>query len=93
MRPRAAAGRRVATVGGVNSTGVSSSVKIRSDAAIAACRMLNFSDRSLIGWKKRREYCRNATSTPTLTTPSSAQPPPIQMMSAPDSAATTSIAG
>ena len=38
------------------STGVSSSAKIRSDEAIAPCSMLNFSDRSLIGRKKRCEY-------------------------------------
>ena len=85
---------RAATAGVVDRpTGVSSSVKMRSEAAIAACRMLNFSDRSVIGWKNRREYCRNATSTPSDTTPSFAQPPPIQMISAPESAASTSITG
>ena len=68
-------------------------VKMRSEAAIAACRMLNFSDRSEIGWKNRREYWRNATSTPSDTMPSSAQPPPTQMISAPDSAASNSITG
>ena len=34
-------------------TGSSSSLKIRSDEAIADCRTLNFSDMSLIGRKKR----------------------------------------
>ena len=48
------------------STGSSSSLKIRSDDAIADCRTLNFSDMSLIGRKKRCEYCRNATSAPSV---------------------------
>src|SRR3982750_3294222 len=47
-------------------TGSSSSLKIRSDEAIAACRMLNFSDMSEIGRKKRCEYSRNATSDPSV---------------------------
>src|SRR6266542_5288481 len=43
-------------------TGVSNSLKMRSDDAIAAWRTLNFSDMSLIGRKNRPEYSRNATS-------------------------------
>ena len=50
-------------------TGSSSSLKIRSDDAIADCRTLNFSDMSLIGRKKRCEYCRNATSAPSVSVP------------------------
>ena len=50
-------------------TGVSSSLKIRSDDAIAACSTLNFSDMSLIGRKNRCEYCRNATSEPSVSVP------------------------
>ena len=67
-------------------TGVSSSLKIRSEEAIAACRMLNFSDMSLIGRKKRCEYSRNATSDPSVSVPCSVQPPPNQMISADASA-------
>ena len=68
-------------------TGVSSSVKIRSDEAIADCRMLNFSDMSLIGRKKRCEYCRNATSAPSVSVPPHARcTPPYQMISADASA-------
>ena len=37
---------------------------MRSDDAIAPCSTLNFSDMSLIGRKKRCEYCRKATSEP-----------------------------
>ncbi len=72
---------------------MSSSVKIRSDDAIAACSTLNFSDMSLIGRKKRCEYCRNATSDPSVSVPSIVQPPPNQMISAEASAPITSIAG
>jgi hypothetical protein len=74
-------------------TSVSSSLKIRSDEAIAACRTLNFSDMSLIGRKKRCEYCRNATSDPSVSVPCIVQPPPNQMISAAARAPRTSIAG
>ncbi len=73
---RRRAWRRTGDAGVTTAGVVSSTVKMRSEAAIAACMMLNFSDRSEIGWKNRREYCRNATSTPSETTPSSAHPPP-----------------
>ena len=66
---------------------------MRSDDAIAACSTLNFSDMSLIGRKKRCEYCRNATSEPSVSVSCSAQPPPNQMISADASAPMTSIAG
>ena len=74
-------------------TGVSSSAKIRSDDAIAPCSTLNFSDMSLIGRKKRDEYCRNATSDPSVSMFPSTHPPPTQMMSAAASALISSIAG
>ena len=66
---------------------------MRSDDAIAACSRLNFSDMSLIGRKKRCEYCRNATSEPSVSVPAITQPPPNQMISAAASAPTSSIAG
>ena len=66
---------------------------MRSDDAIADCRMLNFSDRSLIGLKKRCEYCRNATSAPSSTVSCSARPPPYQTMRAVATAPSTSMAG
>ena len=69
MRPRAPGGRGVAGAGEAMVTGVSSSVKIRSDDAIAACSRLNFSDMSLIGRKKRCAYCRKATRAPMVSVP------------------------
>ncbi len=75
------------------STGVSSSAKMRSEEAMAACRMLNFSERSLIGRKNRCEYCRKATSDPSVSVAASTSPPPTQMMRAAASAPTISIAG
>jgi len=74
-------------------TGVSNSLKMRSDEAIAAWRTLNFSDMSLIGRKKRLEYSRNATSDPIVSVPCSVQRPPNQMMSAAANAPITSMAG
>ena len=74
-------------------TGSSSSLKMRSDDAIAACRMLNFSDMSVIGRKNRCEYSRNATSDPSVSDPWSTERPPYQMISAAASAPTISIAG
>jgi hypothetical protein len=74
-------------------TGSSSSAKIRSDEAIADCSTLNFSDMSLIGRKKRCEYCRNATSAPMVRLWRSTLAPPYQMISAEASDAMTSIAG
>ena len=73
--------------------GSSSSEKIRSEDAIAACSTLNFSDMSLIGRKKRCEYWRNATSAPIVSVWRSTLAPPYQMMRADASAATISIAG
>ena len=66
---------------------------MRSDDAIADCRTLNFSDRSLIGLKKRCEYCRQATSAPSSTVPCTARPPPYQMTRAVATAPSTSTAG
>ena len=42
--------------GRLNRDGRIQQQKIRSDEAIAPCRMLNFSDMSLIGRKNRCEY-------------------------------------
>ena len=39
---------------------------MRSETAIAACRMLNFSERSEIGRQKRSEYWMKATSAPSV---------------------------
>ena len=66
---------------------------MRSDDAMAAWSMLNFSERSLIGRKKRCEYCRNATSAPSDSVPCSDQPPPNQMIDAVASAPRNSTAG
>ncbi len=74
-------------------TGSSSSLKIRSDDAIADCSTLNFSDMSLIGRKNRCEYCRNAASAPSDSDSRSTLAPPYQMMSAEASAPIASIAG
>ncbi len=43
------------------------SLKMRSQAAIAACRMLYLSLRSWMGRQKRSENCVNMTSTPMVT--------------------------
>ena len=66
---------------------------MRSDDAIAAWRMLNFSDMSEIGRKKRCEYSRNATSEPSVSDPASTHRPPYQIVRAAASAPVTSIAG
>ena len=49
---------------------------MRSEAAMAACSTLNFSDRSEIGRQKRSEYWMNATSTPRVSPPARTFPPP-----------------
>ncbi|MND00508.1 hypothetical protein D3C83_191500 [compost metagenome] len=74
-------------------TGSSSSLKIRSDDAMAACITLNLSDMSLMGRKNRCAYCRNATSAPSVSVPASTVMPPYQMISADASAPTASTAG
>ncbi len=56
MWPAAAAGRRIGAAGDSMATGSSSSLKMRSDDAIADCSTLNFSDMSLIGRKNLTEY-------------------------------------
>ena len=66
---------------------------MRSEAAIAACSTLNFSDRSEIGRQKRSEYWMKATSTPSVTAPASTCEPPLIRISAVASAARNSIAG
>ncbi len=53
---------------------VSSSLKIRSDDAIADWRRLNFSEMSLIGLKKRCEYWMKATSVPSVSAPARTRP-------------------
>jgi hypothetical protein len=74
-------------------TGSSISLKMRSDDAIAAWRMLNFSDMSEIGRKKRCEYSRKATSDPSVSDPWRTDRPPYQIVSAAARAPITSIAG
>ncbi len=64
---------------------------MRSDEAMADCRMLNFSEMSLIGRKNRCEYCRKATSAPSDSVLRSTAPPPHQMISAEASVLTASI--
>ena len=54
------------TAGETTCTGVSSSLKMRSLAAMADCRMLYFSLKSMMGRKKRRAYWMKATSTPSV---------------------------
>ncbi len=49
---------------------------MRSEAAIAAWRMLNFSERSEMGRQNRSEYWMKATSTPRVSPPASTFPPP-----------------
>ena len=63
---------------------VSSRTKMRSELAIAVCRMLYFSDRSWSGWKNRCTSIRNAATVPTLSDPAStrAAPATIRMASA-----------
>ncbi len=54
--------------GGETISGVwSSSLKTRSEAAMAACRMLNLSESSWMGRKKRWAYWMKAIRTPTVT--------------------------
>ena len=60
---------------------------------MAAWRMLNFSDRSWIGRKKRRVYWRKAATTPTVIVPRSVSPPPYHRMSASATAVSTSMTG
>src|SRR5579863_5127186 len=55
---------RLVTEGETTCTGVSINLKMRSLAAMADCRMLYFSLKSMIGRKKRRAYWMKATSTP-----------------------------
>ena len=93
MCPAAGAGRFTGRGGVAMTTGSSSSLKIRSDEAIAACRMLNFSDMSLIGRKNRCEYCRKATSAPSVSVLRRTLSPPYQMIKADASALTASMAG
>src|ERR1035437_439330 len=76
-------------VGDTIVAGVSSSLKIRSDEAIAAWRRLNFSEMSLIGRKKRCEYWMKATSDPSVSAPASTLAPPYQMINAVASALVT----
>ena len=91
---RAPAARHAGCAGDSIATGSSSSLKIRSDEAIADCRTLNFSDMSLIGRKKRCEYCRNADQRAERQRAAAARcAPPYQMISADASALTASIAG
>ena len=49
---------------------------MRSEAAIAPCRMLNFSVRSRMGRKNISEYIKNATRAPTVSVPVPIREPP-----------------
>ena len=60
---------------------------------MAACRMLNFSDMSLMGLKNRVAYWRNATSDPSVSVSAITRTPPNQMIREAASAPTISIAG
>ncbi len=91
MRPEPSQARGA---GGLcSSAGVSSSLKTRSLAAIAACRMLYFSLRSWMGRKKRWEYWIKATSTPIVTALRSTPNPPSQITRAMATELSNSIAG
>ena len=74
-RPSTAAGR-TASFGLSTSGFVSSRPKMRSEAAIAACSTLNFSERSEIGRQKRSEYWMKATSAPSVRPPATTCAPP-----------------
>ena len=69
MYPGAGGRRASGRAGDSTSTFSSSSLKIRSEDAIADCRMLNFSERSLMGRKNRCAYCTNATTAPIVMVP------------------------
>src|SRR5579862_2138262 len=62
MRPAPAG--FIGAAGETTAIEISSSLKIRSLAAIADCRMLYFSLKSMIGRKNRIEYWIKAISTP-----------------------------
>ena len=61
---------------------VSSSLKMRSEDAMAACRMLYFSLRSWMGRKKRCPYCMKAMTTPRVSAPPWMRKPPYVRMPA-----------
>src|SRR3982074_57368 len=77
ISPRGAERGKGNSVGGTGS-GSSSNLKMRSQAAMADCKILNFSLKSWIGRKKRCAYCINVTSTPTVTAPENESNPPYQ---------------
>ena len=66
---------------------------MRSDEAIACCRMLYFSLRSEIGRKKRCVYWMNATSVPSVMPVHITWRPPYQTMSETAIAPTSSSTG
>jgi hypothetical protein len=66
---------------------------MRSDAAIAPCRMLYFSDRSCSGWKKRRTSWRKAATVPTVSVPAPTRPAAATMSAASATVVRISIAG
>ncbi len=63
-RARSLAVRAAGAGGDATVTSVSRSLKIRSEDAMAPWRMLNFSERSLMGRKNFSEYWMKATSPP-----------------------------
>ena len=60
----------------------SSSPKIRSEEAMAACMTAYFAPRSRMGRKNRFVYSMNATSPPKVSIPRQIWPPPYQRSSA-----------
>jgi hypothetical protein len=66
---------------------------MRSEEAMAACRMLNFSERSEMGRQNRSEYWMKATRAPRVSVPAITRHPPYRMMRAVASAARSSMAG
>jgi hypothetical protein len=66
----------VGRAGATTCGGASRRVKIRSEAAMADWRMLNFSERSEMGRQNRSEYWMKATSAPRLKAPARTRPPP-----------------
>ncbi len=81
MRPSTLSGR-VGDVGSGISWSLSSSMKMRSDDAIACCIVPYCSARLRIGLKNIWTYDRKATSVPSERVERTTLPPPYQMTSA-----------
>jgi hypothetical protein len=66
---------------------------MRSELAIADCRMLYFSLRSAIGRKNLKAYWKKATRTPSVSVSSRTRPPPYQTIRARQAAVRSSTTG